>query len=55
MMSNISTYKLVCDVIETKKLSKEDLLNRLDVFFLAGRLTKKEYNDLLDKIKVVYS
>ncbi len=55
MITNISTYKLVCDVIETKKVGKEDLLNRLDVFLLAGRLTKDEYNDLVNKIKVAYS
>ena len=55
MTGNINTYKLVCDVIETKKVSKEVLLSRLDVFLLAGRLTTDEYNDLVAKVKVAYS
>ena len=50
----ISAYKLISDVIDTKKVSKEEILDKLDVFLLANRITKEEYQELINKINVVY-
>lgn len=47
----ISAYDLIVNVIETKKLTKEDLLEKLDVFLLANRITKEEYKDLVARIE----
>lgn len=52
---NFSAYKLISDVIETKRLSKEDLLNKLDVLFFANRVSKDEYEDLHARIENVYT
>lgn len=45
------TYNTCKKVIENQKakgtLNKQDMLNKLDVFLLAGRLTEEEYNDLV--------
>lgn len=49
-----SIYKLLSDVIELKKLSKEDILNKLDVFLLADRITKDEYQSLVTKVHQYY-
>lgn len=51
----ISAYDLIINVIESKKLTKEDLLDKLDVFLLANRITKDEYKDLIAKIEQAYS
>ena len=51
----ISTYNLVSDVIDTKKLSKEDILDKLDVFLLTNRITKEEYKELVQKAASVYA
>ena len=53
-MKVISAYQLLLDVINTKKLSKEDILNKIDVFFIAGRINQEEYTALIEKVKEVY-
>ena len=53
-MNVISAYQLLLDVINTKKLTKEDILNKIDVFYVAGRITEEEYKALIDKVKEVY-
>ena len=50
----ISAYDLIINVIESKKLTKEDLLDKLDVFLLANRITKEEYKDLITRIEQAY-
>ena len=51
---NVSAYEIMNNVIDAKKLDKEDLLGKLDVFLLAGRITKDEYQELIKKIQQVY-
>ena len=50
----ISAYTLISNVIDMKKLSKEDILAKLDVFLLANRISKDEYKDLVTKVTQVY-
>ena len=50
----ISAYDLIINVIESKKLTKEDLLDKLDVFLLANRISKEEYKDLVTRIDQAY-
>ena len=51
---NISAYAIVSDVIGAKKLSKEEILEKLDIFLLANRITKDEYKELITKVNTVY-
>lgn len=40
-------FNLCKRMIESKNYtSKEDMLNKLDVFFLGNRITEEEYNEL---------
>lgn len=40
------TYKMCKTLIERKRYEKEDMLEKLDVFLLANRITKEEYEEL---------
>lgn len=40
------TYVYCKKIIEGGKYDKDDMLDKLDVFLLAGRITKKQYNEL---------
>lgn len=50
----MSTYTLAKRVILTHKKSKEYLLNMVDVYFAAGRLTDSEYTELVALIEAEY-
>ena len=54
-MDNSTTYQMISDVIELKKLSKEDILKKLDVFLLASRITSEEYQSLINKVNEIYN
>jgi len=41
------TYKVCKRLIQNGNYEKEDMLIKLDVFLLAGRLTTDEYNELV--------
>jgi len=49
-----SAYNLISDVIDMKKLPKDELLRKLDVFMLTGRITEEEYQELIGKVDQVY-
>ena len=44
-------YKLMISLINLKRNSKEDLLNKADVYYAAGRLTDAEYAELVERIE----
>lgn len=50
------TYKLCKKVIENSinrgTLDKEDMLVKLDVFLLGNRITKEEYQELVDMVNM---
>lgn len=46
------TYKLCKKMIINGNYTKEDMLNKLDVFFATGRLTEEEYKELVNLIEV---
>ena len=50
----LSAYELISDVIDAKKLDKEEVLEKLDVFLFANRISKDQYTDLINKVKNVY-
>lgn len=50
----MSAYTLAKKVILTHKKSKEYLLNMVDVYFAAGRLTDSEYTELVALIEAEY-
>lgn len=39
-------YKLCKRMIEQKNYDKEEMQNKLDVFFLGNRITEQEYSEL---------
>lgn len=39
-------YGIVKKLIENGAYDKDDLLNKLDVFFLVGSITKEQYTEL---------
>lgn len=41
------TYKMCKTLIERKRYEKEDMLEKLDVFLLANRISKEEYEELV--------
>lgn len=41
------TYVFCKRLIELGRYNEEDLLNKLDIFLLNGRLTEEEYRDLV--------
>lgn len=44
------TYTLCKRLIDLGRYDKEDLLIKLDVFLLNGRIDEKEYSDLVAKM-----
>lgn len=44
------TYRLIKKIIAKGNYDKDDLMNKLDVFLLAGRITDDEYKELVDLI-----
>lgn len=46
-------YKLMISLINLKRNTKEDLLNKADVYYAAGRLTDTEYSDLVERIEAM--
>ena len=45
------TYKMCKTLIERKRYEKEDMLEKLDVFLLANRISKEEYEELVGMLK----
>ena len=45
------TYKMCKTLIERKRYEKEDMLEKLDVFLLANRITKEEYEELVGMLE----
>lgn len=43
-------YTLLKNLVEAKKYNKEDMLNKLDVFFAFDRITVEQYQELLEMI-----
>lgn len=44
------TYKLCKKMITNGNYTKDDMLNKLDVFFATNRLTEEEYRELIELI-----
>lgn len=42
------TYKNCKTLIEAGRYQHEDMLNKLDVFLLANRITEEQYKELVD-------
>lgn len=40
-------YKLMIKLIANGKTSKEELLNKADVYYAAGRLTDEQYTEVV--------
>lgn len=43
-------YNLLKNLIEAGKYYKEDMLNKLDVFFAFNRVTLEQYQELLEMV-----
>lgn len=46
------TYKLCKKMITSGNYTKQDMLNKLDVFFATSRLTEVEYKELVGLMDV---
>lgn len=44
------TYENCKKIIENKRYTKDDMLNKLDVFYLADRITEEQYKELSEMI-----
>lgn len=44
-------YKLMKRIIEKGGYDKDDVLEKLDTFYAAGRITKAEYDELIAKVE----
>lgn len=44
------TYTYCKKIIDRGNYDKEDILDKLDVFLLAKRITKEEYNELVAQL-----
>lgn len=42
------TYARMKKLIQNGAYSKEDMLNKLDVFLMANRITEEQYQELVD-------
>lgn len=51
----MSAYTLARKVILTHRQTKEYLLNMVDVYFAAGRLSAGEYTELVELINTEYA
>lgn len=45
-------YNLLKNLIEAGKYEKEDMQNKLDVFFAFDRITLEQYQELMEMINV---
>ena len=45
------TYKMCKTLIEKKRYEKDVMLEKLDVFLLADRITKEEYEELVGMLQ----
>jgi len=43
-------YNMMKKVIENGSYDREDVLNKLDIFFAADRITKEQYDELRDLV-----
>lgn len=43
-------YNLLLNLINAGKYEKEDMLNKIDVFFVFDRITVEQYQELLELI-----
>lgn len=43
-------YNLLNNLIVADKYEKEDMLDKLDVFFAFNRITTEQYQELLEKV-----
>ena len=46
-------YRLMQQLIELRRRTKEDLLGMADVYYAAGRLTEGQYTELVEQISVM--
>ncbi len=44
------TYRLIKRIIAKGNYDKDDLMSKMDIFLLAGRITEEEYKELVDLI-----
>lgn len=42
------TYGLIKKIIAKGNYDRDDLMNKLDVFLLAGRITDEQYKELIE-------
>ena len=47
-------FKVLQNLIKNKRYSKEDILNRVDVFIAYNRITEEQYAELMNLIDEVY-
>lgn len=45
------TYRLIKKVIAKGNYDKDELMDKLDVFLLAGRITDEQYKELVEMMK----
>lgn len=43
--------KILNQLISKRSRPKEEILNMADVFYASGRITEKEYTDVVSKLK----
>lgn len=43
-------YNLLKNLINAGKYEKEDMLNKIDVFYTFDRVTTEQYQELLEKV-----
>lgn len=46
-------YNLLKNLIIKGKFTKEDMTNKLNLFFTFNKITKEEYTELVDLVKAV--
>lgn len=44
------TYGLIKKIIAKGNYDRDDLMNKLDVFLLAGRITDEQYKELIEML-----
>lgn len=45
------TYTRIKKIIQSGRYNREDMLGKLDVFLLAGRITIQEYDELAEMME----
>lgn len=46
-------YNLLNNLVTAGKYEKDDMLNKLDVFFTFNRITTEQYQELLEKVNTI--